>query len=129
MQRCSRGFAADTEVDPPRRKARPVCRTSRAVEKGHKAVVKLLLNTGKVEADSKDGDGRTPLSWAAGNGHEAVVKLLLDIGKVEADSKDSNGRNAAVVGCRERERHNREHLCYISLIICLEYSPAIPLHY
>jgi ankyrin repeat domain-containing protein 50 len=43
---------------------------------GHEAVVKLLLATGKVDADSKDTDGQTPLSWAAGDGHEAVVKLL-----------------------------------------------------
>jgi ankyrin repeat protein len=39
-------------------------------------VVKLLVETGKVDVDSKDGHGRTPLSRAAGNGDEAVVKLL-----------------------------------------------------
>jgi ankyrin repeat protein len=50
---------------------------SRAAANGHEAVVKLLLDTGKVDANSKDSNyGRTPLSWAAGNGHEAVVKLL-----------------------------------------------------
>jgi len=38
--------------------------------------VKLLLDTGKVEVDSKDIYGQTPLSWAAQYGHEAVVKLL-----------------------------------------------------
>jgi Ankyrin repeats (3 copies) len=48
-----------------------------AAEKGHEAVVKLLLETGKADVDSKDTEhGRTPLSWAAANGHEAVVKLL-----------------------------------------------------
>jgi len=31
---------------------------------------------GKVEVDSKDTYGQTPLSRAAENGHEAVVKLL-----------------------------------------------------
>jgi ankyrin repeat protein len=47
----------------------------RAAENGHEAVVKLLLETGKVDVDSKK-DGQTLLSWAAENGHEAVVKLL-----------------------------------------------------
>jgi len=55
--------------------------------------VRLLLDTGKVDADSKDfSDGQTPLSRAAWNGHEAVVKLLLDTGKVDADSKDKYGQ-------------------------------------
>jgi ankyrin repeat protein len=46
---------------------------------GTKAVVKLLIETGKVDVDSKDNyHGRTPLSWAAENGHEAVVKLLKE---------------------------------------------------
>jgi ankyrin repeat domain-containing protein 50 len=58
---------------------------------GHEAVVKLLLDTDKVEVDSMDGSGRTPLSWAAENGHEAVVKLLLDTGKVKVDSEDVHG--------------------------------------
>ena len=67
---------------------------SRAAERGHEAVVKLLLDTGKVDVDSKDsGYGRTPLWWAAGGGHEAVVKLLLETGKVDLDSKDKyNGQ-------------------------------------
>lgn len=47
---------------------------------GVEAVAKLLLDTGKVDVDSKDEDGRTPLLWAAASGHEAVVKLLLKKG-------------------------------------------------
>ena len=54
-------------------------------------MVKLLLNTGKVDADSKDKYGRTPLTWAAYNGQGAVSKLLLDTGNIEADSKDNGG--------------------------------------
>ncbi|KAF7509335.1 hypothetical protein GJ744_008058 [Endocarpon pusillum] len=58
---------------------------------GLDAIVKPLLETGKVDVDSKDSDwGRTPLSYAAENGHERVVKLLLDTGKVDVDSKDSD---------------------------------------
>jgi ankyrin repeat protein len=52
----------------------------------------LLLETGKVDVDSKDENGETPLSWAAYNGHEAVVKLLLETGKVDVDLKDRVGK-------------------------------------
>ncbi|KAK3338119.1 hypothetical protein B0H65DRAFT_477827 [Neurospora tetraspora] len=47
-----------------------------AAKNGHEAVVKLLLDTGKVDADPKDRAGQTALHIAAENGHEAVVKLL-----------------------------------------------------
>jgi ankyrin repeat protein len=49
-----------------------------AVQEGHEAVVKLLLERG-AELE-KNYYGRTPLSWAAIYGHEAVVKLLLEKG-------------------------------------------------
>ncbi|KAH8786195.1 hypothetical protein BGZ57DRAFT_789032, partial [Hyaloscypha finlandica] len=65
---------------------------SLAAERGHEAAIKLLLDSGKVDIDSKDKSGRTPLSLATERGHEAVVKLLLDSGKVDADSKDKSGR-------------------------------------
>ena len=42
--------------------------------------MKLLLETGQVDVDSKDSEGSTPLSEAAGNDHLGVVKLLLDNG-------------------------------------------------
>jgi hypothetical protein len=50
-----------------------------AVQEGHEAVVKLLLERG-AELETKDIYGRTPLSRAAGNGRETVVKLLLERG-------------------------------------------------
>jgi ankyrin repeat protein len=49
-------------------------------------VVKLLLEKG-AELESKDNNGRTPLSYAAGKGREAVVKLLLEKG-AELESMD-----------------------------------------
>ena len=55
---------------------------------GHETVVKLLLETGKVDVELKDNYGRTPLSWAAERGHEAVVKLLLETGKVDVELKE-----------------------------------------
>jgi ankyrin repeat protein len=63
-----------------------------AAANGHEAIVKLLLDIGKVDADLKDDYGQTPLSWAAENGHEAIVKLLLDTGKVDADLKNNSGQ-------------------------------------
>jgi ankyrin repeat protein len=42
-----------------------------------------------VEADSKDKDKRTPLSWAAERGHGAVVKLLVEKG-ADVKSKDTS---------------------------------------
>ena len=38
--------------------------------------MRLLVERDDIEADTKDEDGRTPLSYAAGNGREAVVRLL-----------------------------------------------------
>jgi ankyrin repeat protein len=38
--------------------------------------VRLLLATGKVDVNSRDDDGWTPLSTAAEGGHKAVVKFL-----------------------------------------------------
>jgi ankyrin repeat protein len=52
---------------------------SYAAEKGHEAVVKLLLEKG-AELETKSNYGRTPLSYAAEKRHKAVVKLLLEKG-------------------------------------------------
>ncbi|KAJ9660151.1 hypothetical protein H2201_007058 [Coniosporium apollinis] len=52
------------------------------------AVVDSESNT---EVDSKDEDGRTPLSWAALYGQEAVVKLLVERDDVYAESQDEEG--------------------------------------
>lgn len=57
---------------------------------GHTAVIRLLLETDKVDVDSGDIHGRTPLSWAAEGGHEAVVRLLLETGEVDVNSKAKN---------------------------------------
>lgn len=65
---------------------------SYAAEKGHKAVVELLLSTGAVAADVKDQNSRTPLLWAVMHGNEAVVQLLLETHNVDLDARDHNGR-------------------------------------
>ena len=62
----------------------------------------ILLEKG-AKADSKDHDGRTPLSWAAESGHEAIVKLLLAREGVDADSKDRYSRTP--LSCAARNGH------------------------
>jgi ankyrin repeat protein len=48
----------------------------------------LLLARDGVDPDTKDKDGRTPLSLAAGKRQEAVVKLLLARDVVDPNAKD-----------------------------------------
>ena len=53
------------------------------------SVIAAVVNSeNNVDVDSKDGYGRTPLSWAAERGHGAVAKLLLDKEGVDPDFKD-----------------------------------------
>jgi ankyrin repeat protein len=66
-----------------------------AAKGGHEAIVKLLLDTSKIDIDSKDKAGRTPLLWAAAGGHETIVDLLLKTGEVDVDWRDKAGRTPA----------------------------------
>jgi ankyrin repeat protein len=78
---------------------------SQAGEKGHEAIVKLLLAKDGVDPDSKGIDSRTPLSWAAGRGHQAAVRLLLTEDGVDPDFKDIDGRTP--LSCAAQP-HNEE---------------------
>ncbi|EGX45834.1 hypothetical protein AOL_s00117g39 [Orbilia oligospora ATCC 24927] len=60
-----------------------------AVEKGHEAVARLLINAG-AEIETKDGRDLTPLLRAAKKGHQAVVRLLIEAG-AETETEDSKG--------------------------------------
>ncbi|GAB1317667.1 hypothetical protein MFIFM68171_07877 [Madurella fahalii] len=74
---------------------------SHAVRAGHKTMVRLLLETGWVDIDSKGNNGQTPLSLAAGRGHEAIVQLLLETVRVDINSKDNNGQTPLSWAARE----------------------------
>jgi hypothetical protein len=52
----------------------------------------ILLKRNDVKADSRDGDGRTPLSYAAQWGRKAVAKFLLEREDVNPESHDENGK-------------------------------------
>lgn len=62
-----------------------------AVQKGHEAIVKLLLDTDSVDIDTKDIFHRSPLLLAVERGHEAIVKLLLNTYKVNTEVKNYSG--------------------------------------
>jgi ankyrin repeat domain-containing protein 50 len=59
------------------------------LEKGHEAIVKRLLDTGKVDLDLANIYRRTPLLYTLEEGREVIVKLLLNTGKVDLDFKNS----------------------------------------
>jgi ankyrin repeat protein len=88
-----------------------------AAANGHKATVKLLLDTGKVEADSKDKNSQTPLLLAAKRGQVAIVKLLLDIDKVDGYSKNNKAfvkklLATSKVNVNAKDRFNRTPLSH-----------------
>ncbi|KAI1382375.1 hypothetical protein F4677DRAFT_452091 [Hypoxylon crocopeplum] len=72
-----------------------------AAKNGHEGVVKLLLDTGKVDVVWKDELGKTPLSYAVNNGHEGVVKLLLNLGKFDANLLDFHKQTALSYAARK----------------------------
>ncbi|KAK1533432.1 hypothetical protein CPAR01_10140 [Colletotrichum paranaense] len=63
-----------------------------AIQMGHEAIVKMFLDTGKVDVDERDQYGQTPLLWAIRIGREIIVKMLLDTGKVNVDERDQYGQ-------------------------------------
>lgn len=52
---------------------------SLAAQRGHEAIVKLLLEKG-AGLGARDDDAKALLFYAVGEGHEAIVKLLLENG-------------------------------------------------
>lgn len=63
-----------------------------ASQLGCTVIVESILRTGRVHTDSKDSNGRTTLSWAAGNGHGDLAKPLLEKDGISLNSKDSSSR-------------------------------------
>ncbi|ORY18330.1 ankyrin repeat-containing domain protein, partial [Clohesyomyces aquaticus] len=89
-----------------------------AAENGNEVIVKLLVISGKVNTNSTDQSGWTPLWWALQKRNKAVVKLLLETGMFDIDSRDQIGRtplswaaengHEAVVSCCSRHARSPE---------------------
>lgn len=60
-------------------------------ENDQEEALKILLYDKGTDANSKDGNGRTPLSLSSQNGHIRVVETLLQH-NADANLKDGNGR-------------------------------------
>ena len=59
---------------------------------GHVEVVKLLLAFPDINANLKDSNGQTPLSFACESGQVSVVQLLLKDYRVDVTLADNDGR-------------------------------------
>ncbi|KAL7812110.1 hypothetical protein V8C44DRAFT_364804 [Trichoderma aethiopicum] len=63
-----------------------------AAERGHAAVVNVLLAHNNVLVNHRDREGKTPMCWAAEKGHEDVVIALLTHKDIEAFLQDGQAR-------------------------------------
>ncbi|KAJ7290078.1 ankyrin repeat-containing domain protein [Mycena rebaudengoi] len=60
-----------------------------AAKRGYSSIVQLLLDVQGIAPDPKDGELRTPLSWAAGKGHIDTVNCLI-LRDSDPNSTDTN---------------------------------------
>ena len=65
---------------------------SLAAERGHEAIVRLLIKRDDIDVNAKESLEMTPLSLAAWYGHEAIVRLLIEREGVDVESKSAEGR-------------------------------------
>ena len=59
---------------------------------GYPNNVSMLVQSGLVDINRRDNDGRTALSFAAGYGYPTLVQLMVRIPGVDVNSKDDSGR-------------------------------------
>lgn len=71
--------------------------------------MKLLLAHDRVDPNSEDQSGRTPLSWAAERGwNETIAQLLVEPWRINLDSKDKKWSDTTIMGFWEGEYANGE---------------------
>jgi ankyrin repeat protein len=67
-----------------------------AASNGHEDIVRLLLETGRVDVNTTLGS-QTPLWGAAWQGHTAVAKLLISEQGIEVNARDLLGRTPLAI--------------------------------
>jgi len=91
----------------------------RSARDGRDDMIRVLLHLHEVEADTRDGDGRTPLSLAAQMGHCNIIRILLRCG-ANRNLSDKNTRTPVDYALRHgvsthrcilKSRVQRSHDC------------------
>lgn len=72
---------------------------SQVVEQDDDVLIAFLCHSGKIEFETEDTDGYTPLTWAVKHGHEALIKLFLENG-AQIDGKHRDGRTPLIYAVR-----------------------------
>lgn len=67
---------------------------TQASRKGHAEIVKLLLDSESIDANTLDTSGRAAIHWAVDSEHLAVVDLLLTSDKVQPNVANGDGDTA-----------------------------------
>lgn len=62
-----------------------------ASQSGHKAVLRLLLEDGRVPVDARDSEGATALWWSCQKGHTDRARALLVQGLADHTIADTQG--------------------------------------
>jgi Ankyrin repeats (3 copies) len=82
---------------------------------GHDAVIKPLLDTGRVAPEFKDAKySRTPLSWVVERGNAAAVEKLLVTDGVDPGSKGNDGRTSLLLAAAEAHTETIQSLSMIN---------------
>lgn len=66
---------------------------TRAIAEKQENIVKLLVDSGRVDVNTQDKGGYTPLSTAITEKQENIVKLLIESGNVHVNAKDGYGHS------------------------------------
>lgn len=95
-----------------------------AAQRGHEQILRLLLQSGNMDINQQDSDGRTPLLHAVMQNHEPVVRLLLTqgarIGILDCDGRSGIHwavlrRNLSILQLLLKHRDEHEPMLAIDL--------------